>query len=125
MILPPTYTSASSYRDTDSSNESFESDSSSHVNVSNNSTTLEQTNWSEQVTENQDSWKQTNKDHLWPEESSKSWKISNSEDRLINWSLQENGSESFLKSLMQTPIIPRGFPPAPPKPDSPPEVLPQ
>lgn len=124
MALPPTYTSASSYRDTDSSNESFESDSSSHVNVSNNSTTLEQTNWSEQVTENQDSWKQTNKDNLWLEESNKSWKISNSEDRLINWSLQENGSESFLKSLMQTPIIPRRFALAPPKPDSPPEVLP-
>ena len=124
MALPPTYTSASSYRDTDSSNESFESDSSCHVNVSNNSTTLEQTNWSEQVTENQDSWKQTNKDNLWSEESNKSWRISNSEDRLINWSLQENGSGSFLKSLMQTPIIPRGFPLAPPKPDSPPEVLP-
>ncbi|KAK9300350.1 hypothetical protein QLX08_006896 [Tetragonisca angustula] len=121
MALPPTYTSASSYRDTDSSNESFESDSSCHVNVSNNSTTLEQTNWSEQVTENQDSWKQTNKDNLWSEESNKSWRISNSEDRLINWSLQENGSGSFLKSLMQTPIIPRGFPLAPPKPDSPPE----
>lgn len=120
MALPSTYTSASSYRDTDSSNESFESDSSSHVNVSNNSTTLEQTNWSEQVTENQDSWKRTNKDNLWAEESNKSWKISNSEDRLINWSLQDNGSESFLKSLIQTPIIPRGFPSAP-KPDSPPE----
>lgn len=48
---------------------------------------------------------------------------SNSEDRLVNWSLQENGSESFLKNLIQTPIMLHGFPPAPPKPDSPPEVL--
>ncbi|XP_033320589.1 meiosis regulator and mRNA stability factor 1 isoform X3 [Bombus bifarius] len=121
IALPPTYASGSSYCDTDSSNESFESDSSSRVNVSNNSTIPEQTKWIEQVSENQDSWKQTDTDNLWLKDPNKSWMTSNSEDRLVNWSLQENGSESFLKNLIQTPIMLHGFPPAPPKPDSPPE----
>ncbi|OAD54921.1 Meiosis arrest female protein 1 like protein [Eufriesea mexicana] len=106
---------------TDSSNESCESDSSSHINVSNNSTTLEFAKWTEQTVESQNSWKQTDKNNLWLKESCKSWKTSSSEDHLVNWSLQENGSESFLKSLMQTPIIPHNFPLAPPKPDSPSE----
>lgn len=121
MVLPsPTCASASSYCDTDSSNESFESDSSSHVNISNNSNTLEHAKWTEQTVDNQNFWKQTEKNNVWSEESNKSWKTSSSEDRSLNWPLRESGSESFYKSLMQTPIIPCDFP-APPKPDSPPE----
>lgn len=112
--------SASSYRDTDSSNESFESDSSSRVNVSNNSVALEErAKWMGQVAENQNSWKQTEEDNVWLKDIHEQWKILG--DQLINWPLQESGSESFLKGLMHTPFVPRGFPP-PPKPDSPPEV---
>ncbi|CAK9817150.1 Meiosis regulator and mRNA stability factor 1 [Anthophora quadrimaculata] len=115
MPLPPSYASTSSYRDTDSSNESFESDSSSHVNASSNSIMYEleeRAKWTEQIVENQSSWKQMDKNNLWPKKS---------EDQLVNWTLQENGSESLLKSLLRTPSVPRGFPPPPPKPDSPPE----
>ncbi|XP_031832959.1 meiosis regulator and mRNA stability factor 1-like protein isoform X2 [Nomia melanderi] len=119
--LPPAFTSASPYRDTDSSNESFESDSSSRVNVSNNSVTLEEhVKWAGPNTESQNSWKQSDEDILWYKEPEQ-WKLSASKDQLMNWSMQENGSESFLKSLMRTPIIPSAFPPPPPKPDSPPE----
>lgn len=121
MALPSTCASASSYCDTDSSNESFESDSSSHVNISNNSNTLEHAKWTEQIVDNQNFWKQTEKNNVWSEESNKSWKTSSSEDRSLNWPLRESGSESFYKSLMQTPIIPCDFPA--PKPDSPPEVF--
>nr|XP_012145387.1 PREDICTED: meiosis arrest female protein 1 isoform X2 [Megachile rotundata] len=122
MPLPPTYTSASSYRDTDSSNESFESDSSFRINVSSNSITSEErAKWAGQTVENQSSWKQTDENNLWSKESEKSWKSSASENQLASWSLQENGSESFIKNLMHTSIISRGFPPPPPKPDSPPE----
>ncbi|XP_029037560.1 meiosis regulator and mRNA stability factor 1 isoform X1 [Osmia bicornis bicornis] len=122
ISLPPTYTSASSYRDTDSSNESFESDSSSRVNTLNNSVaTEERAQWTGQTSENQNSWKETDENNLWVKESERSWKSSASENQLVSWSLQENGSESFLKNLMQTSITSRGFPPPPPKPDSPPE----
>lgn len=124
MPLPPSYASASSYRDTDSSNESFESDSSSRITIPNNSTMIEErAKWLEQAVENPDSWKPMDKSNAWPKESrDKSWKSSPAEDQLANWSSQENGSESFLKSLMRTPIVPHTFPPPPPKPDSPPEV---
>ncbi|KZC11840.1 Meiosis arrest female protein 1 [Dufourea novaeangliae] len=122
--LPAAFTSASSYRDTDSSNESFESDSSSRVNVSNHSITLEEhVKWAGQAMENQNSWKRSEENTLWSKEPDMHWKMSTSDDQLINWSLQESGSESFLKSLMRTPIIPPAFPPPPPKPDSPPEVI--
>ncbi|XP_076763661.1 meiosis regulator and mRNA stability factor 1-like protein isoform X1 [Xylocopa sonorina] len=108
MALP----SASSYRDTDSSNESFESDSPSCGNISTNSATLEErAKYAKQAVERLSSWKQIDK----------SWKTSSSEDQVVNWSLQENGSENFLKSLMRTPVIPQDFLPPPPKPDSPPE----
>ncbi|XP_076293611.1 meiosis regulator and mRNA stability factor 1-like protein [Lasioglossum baleicum] len=118
--LPPASTSASSHRDTDSSNESFESDSSYRVNVSINPLSCS-SKWTEQATENQISWKQSNETTLWSKESDAYWKTSTSKDQLINWSLQESGSESFLKSLMRTPVIPPAFPPPPPKPDSPSE----
>ncbi|XP_043257610.1 meiosis regulator and mRNA stability factor 1 [Colletes gigas] len=122
--LPPTYRSASSYRDTDSSNESFESDSSSRMNISNNSSAVKKrAKWTGQTIESQHSWKQIEKNSMWSKESDRDWKTSSSEDQLVPWSLQENGSESFLKSLMRTPIMPHGFPPPPPKPDSPPEHL--
>ncbi|XP_076241468.1 meiosis regulator and mRNA stability factor 1-like protein [Calliopsis andreniformis] len=121
--LPATYVSASSYRDTDSSNESFESDSSSRLSISNNSITLdERAKWTKQTADNQNSWKQTKEDDVWSKDLYNHWKMSVTGDQLINWSLQESGSERFLKGLMQTPIILRGFPPPPPpKPDSPSE----
>lgn len=78
--------------------------------------------WAGQTTESQNSWKQSDEDILWCKEAEQ-WKLSASKDQLINWSMQENESESFLKSLMRTPIIPSLFPPLPPKPDSPPEVF--
>ena len=119
--LPAEYTSGSSNRDTDSSNESFESDSSSRINVSTNSVALEErVKWPEQAVEGQNSWKQTEENNLWSKGFDKHWKTPISEDQLASWTLQESGSESFLKSLMRTPVMPHGFPP-PPKPDSPPE----
>ncbi|XP_078035098.1 meiosis regulator and mRNA stability factor 1-like protein isoform X2 [Augochlora pura] len=120
--LPPAAsTSASSYRDTDSSNESFESDSSSHVNVSNNPLSCS-LKWTGQNTEIHIPWKQSDETALWSKESDTYWKTStSSNDQLIDWSLQESGSEIFLKSLMRTPIVSSTFPPPPPKPDSPPE----
>ncbi|XP_033336634.2 meiosis regulator and mRNA stability factor 1-like protein isoform X2 [Megalopta genalis] len=116
----PASTSVSSYRDTDSSNESFESDTSSRVNVSNNPLSCS-LKWSEQNTEIQVPWKQCDETALWSKESDTYWKMSTSKDQLIDWSLQESGSEIFLKSLMRTPIVSSTFPPPPPKPDSPPE----
>lgn len=75
--------SASSYRDTDSSNESFESDSSSRVNVSNNSVALEErAKWMGQVAENQNSWKQTEEDNVWLKDIHEQWKILG--DRSVN-----------------------------------------
>ncbi|XP_054008380.1 meiosis regulator and mRNA stability factor 1 isoform X1 [Hylaeus anthracinus] len=123
--LPPTYTSPSSYCDTDSNNKSFESDSSFCVNVPNNSCALKEhvKKWTEQTIGSQHSWKHPEENSVWSKESDKHWKTSSSEDQLGNWALEENGSESFLKSLMRTPIISHGFPPPPPKPDSPPENL--
>ncbi|XP_076160269.1 meiosis regulator and mRNA stability factor 1-like protein isoform X2 [Ptiloglossa arizonensis] len=122
--LPPTYTSASSNHDTDSSNESFESDFSSRVNVSNNSSTLkERAKWAGQTIDNPHSWKQTEENSLWSKESDKHWKMSPSEDQLLNWTSQENEKENFFNSLKRILILPQDFPPPPPKPDSPPEVF--
>lgn len=112
----------SSYHDTDSSNDSFESDSSCHnvVNVSNTlAVTDNHEKWIDQLT-NVNSWKMKEDQVLWSENRIKRWKnLKSSEERSNNW--PESGGESFLKSLIRTPIM-HEFPP-PPKPDSPPEVL--
>lgn len=111
-----------SYHDTDSSNDSFESDSSYHVNVSNNLGMVDShEKWIDQLTTNINSWKGKEDKDLWSENRIKHWKsLTSSEERSINW--PESGSESFLKSLIRTPMQ-HDFPPPPPKPDSPPEVF--
>ncbi|XP_026673319.1 meiosis regulator and mRNA stability factor 1 isoform X2 [Ceratina calcarata] len=124
MALPPAYAATSSQRDTDSSNESTESDSSSRLNVSVNSLTLDdRTKWKAEEADNErkGSWKQTEKANPWSKEVDKSWKTSNSEEQPVNWSFQEKGNENFLRSIIRTPIILHGYLPPPPKPDSPPE----
>lgn len=116
------YKPMSSCHDTDSSNDSFESDSSYHVNVSNTLSMVDNhEKWINQLT-NINSWKVKEDKALWSENRIKHWKnLTSLEERSINWS--ESGSESFLKSLIRTPIMQHDFPPPPPKPDSPPEVL--
>ncbi|XP_024889333.1 meiosis regulator and mRNA stability factor 1 isoform X4 [Temnothorax curvispinosus] len=123
--LPSVYKSmSSSYRDTDSSNDSFESDSSCRMNASNTLSAMDHDHekWIDQLT-NINSWKAKDDKSLWPEARDKHWKnLPNSEERSISWSVPaESGGESFLNSLIRTPIMQRNFPPPPPKPDSPPE----
>lgn len=114
----------SSYHDTDSSNDSFESDSSCRVNAHNTQSIMnDHEKWIEQLT-NINSWKTKDDKTLWSETRDKHWKIlPNSKERSTNWPVSESGGESFLNSLIRTPIMQRNFPPPPPKPDSPPEVL--
>ena len=77
--------------------------------------------WINQLT-NSNSWKEKEDKALWSENRIKHWKnLASSEERSINW--PESGGETFLKSLIRTPIMQHDFPPPPPKPDSPPEVL--
>ncbi|KAG7210665.1 hypothetical protein KM043_012173 [Ampulex compressa] len=121
--LPALYPPNSPYRDTDSSNESFESDSSSRANVSAaNSIPLKDCKkWGNEGDDN-NSWKHS-EENTWSKECNKHWKAKQTaEETSVNWTLSETGSESFLKSLIRTPIIQHGFPPPPPKPDSPPEA---
>ncbi|XP_025073854.1 meiosis regulator and mRNA stability factor 1 [Pogonomyrmex barbatus] len=121
ILLLPVYKPMSSYHDTDSSNDSFESDSSCRVNASNTLGIMDDhEKWIDQLT-NINSWKIKNDKGLWLEVRDKHWKnLSNSEERSVNWPVPESGSETFLNSLIRTPIM-RNFPPPPPKPDSPPE----
>jgi len=114
----------SSYHDTDSSNDSFESDSSCRLNAPNTLSMDDHEKWIDQLT-NINSWKAKKDDKtLWSETHDKHWKnLPNSEERSNNWPVIESGGESFLNSLIRTPIMQRNFPPPPPKPDSPPEVL--
>lgn len=119
------YASGSSYHDTDSSNESFESDSSSRINASSNASTLEEHGkWITHTINGHNSWKQNEDNHFWTQDCEKHWKVlTYSEERSNNWPLFENNNEDFLKSLIHTPtIMQNDFPPPPPKPDSPPEV---
>lgn len=122
--MPTVYKPMSSYHDTDSSNDSFESDSSYHVNVSNTLGMVDNhEKWINQLTTNINSWKGKEDKALWSENHIKHWKnLTSLEERSINnW--PESGSESFLKSLIRTPIMQRDFLGPPPKPDSPPEVF--
>ncbi|KAL6266735.1 hypothetical protein P5V15_003571 [Pogonomyrmex californicus] len=121
ILLPPVYKPMSSYHNTDSSNDSFESDSSCRVNASNTLGMMDDhEKWIDQLT-NINSWKTKNDKGLWLEVRDKHWKnLLNSEERSVNWPVPESGSETFLNSLIRTPIM-RNFPPPPPKPDSPPE----
>lgn len=121
----------SSYHDTDSSNDSFESDSSCRANASNalsirvqmDHDQMDHEKWIDQLT-NINSWKTKDDKALWSEVCDKHWKnLPSSEERTTNWPVSESGGESFLNSLMRTPIMQCNFPPPPPKPDSPPEVL--
>ncbi|KAK2576438.1 hypothetical protein KPH14_005771 [Odynerus spinipes] len=127
--LPPMYASNSSFHDTDSSNESFESDSSLHINVSSNvssnvSVLEENGKWIGDTSKGHNSWKQNKENNLWSQECDKHWKtLTDPENQSNNWLLFENGNEDFFKNLIHTPtIIKSDFPPPPPKPDSPPEV---
>ncbi|XP_036147876.1 meiosis regulator and mRNA stability factor 1 isoform X5 [Monomorium pharaonis] len=121
--LPPVYKPMSSYHDTDSSNDSFDSDSSCRVNVHNALSIMDDhEKWIDQLT-NVNSWNAKDNKAVWSETSNKHWKnLPNSEERPINWPIPESGGESFLNSLIRTPIM-RNFPPPPPKPDSPPEDI--
>lgn len=79
--------------------------------------------WINQST-NINSWKAKDGKALWSENRDKHWKdLPNSEERSVNWPVQESGGEIFLNSLIRTPILQHNFPPPPPKPDSPPEVI--
>jgi len=113
----------SSYHDTDSSNDSFESDSSYRVNVSNTFGMVDNhEKWLNQLTTNINSWKGKEDKALWSENRIKHWKnLTSLEERSMNW--PESGGESFLKSLIRTPIMQHDFSAPPPKPDSPPEVF--
>ncbi|XP_047365220.1 meiosis regulator and mRNA stability factor 1 isoform X1 [Vespa velutina] len=125
IALPVMYASGSSYHDTDSSNESFESDSSSRINASSNASTLEEHGkWITHVINGHNSWKQDEDNHFWTQDCEKHWKVlTYSEERSNNWPLFENNNGDFLKNLIHTPtIIQNDFPAPPPKPDSPPEV---
>lgn len=111
----------SSYHDTDSSNDSFESDSSYRVNAPSALGMMDDhEKWIDQLT-NVNSWRAKDDKALWPETRDQHWK--NSEEPSINWMIPESGGECFLNSLIRTPIMQRNFPPPPPKPDSPFEVL--
>lgn len=82
--------------------------------------------WLEQHIVSLNSWKAKDERALWLKDSDKYWKnLQGSGDQSINWPMPRNGSESLLKSLIRTPIMQHNFPPPPPKPDSPPEVLSQ
>ncbi|XP_046838954.1 meiosis regulator and mRNA stability factor 1 isoform X1 [Vespa crabro] len=125
IALPVMYASGSSYHDTDSSNESFESDSSSRINASSNASTLEEHGkWITHVINGHNSWKQDEDNHFWTQDCEKHWKVlTYSEERSNNWPVFENNNGDFLKNLIHTPtIIQNDFPAPPPKPDSPPEV---
>ncbi|KYN00174.1 Limkain-b1 [Cyphomyrmex costatus] len=129
ILLPSIYKPMSSYHDTDSSNDSFESDSSYHVNAPNSvgiirvqmDDQMDHEKWIDQLT-SINSWKTKDDKALWSED--KHWKnLPSSEERTTNWPVPESGGESFLNSLMRTPIMQCNFPPPPPKPDSPPEDI--
>ncbi|XP_018313863.1 meiosis arrest female protein 1 homolog isoform X4 [Mycetomoellerius zeteki] len=128
ILLPSIYKPMSSYHDTDSSNDSFESDSSCRANAPNAlgvriqmNDQMDHEKWIDQLT-NINSWRTKDDKTLWSDVSDKHWKnLPSSEERTTNW--PESGGESFLNSLMRTPIMQRNFPPPPPKPDSPPEDI--
>ncbi|XP_018371437.1 PREDICTED: meiosis arrest female protein 1 homolog isoform X4 [Trachymyrmex cornetzi] len=131
ILLPSIYKPMSSYHDTDSSNDSFESDSSCRANASNalgirvqmDHDQMDHEKWIDQLT-NINSWKTKDDKTLWSEVCDKHWKnLPSSEERTTNWPVSESGGESFLNSLMRTPIMQCNFPPPPPKPDSPPEDI--
>ncbi|XP_018346736.1 PREDICTED: meiosis arrest female protein 1 homolog isoform X3 [Trachymyrmex septentrionalis] len=131
ILLPSIYKPMSSYHDTDSSNDSFESDSSYRANASNalgirvqmDHDQMDHEKWIDQLT-NINSWKMKDDKSLWSEVCDKHWKnLPSSEERTTNWPVSESGGESFLNSLMRTPIMQCNFPPPPPKPDSPPEDI--
>ncbi|EZA49569.1 Limkain-b1 [Ooceraea biroi] len=118
--LPTIYKPISSYQDADSSNESFESDSSLRANISSvRGVMSQQEKWFDQL-EDMNSWKAQLDKIVWAENRDKHWKnLPNSEIHPINW--PENDNESFINNLIRTPMMQRNFPPPPPKPDSPPE----
>jgi len=108
------------YHDTDSSNESFESDSSLRINVSNVLGMMNHEKWLDHLTDI-NSWKSKDDKILWAENRDKRWKnLPNSGIHPINWS--ESNNECFINNLIRAPIMQYNFPPPPPKPDSPPEV---
>lgn len=121
ILLPTMFKPMSSYQDTDSSNESFESDTSCRINCAVNLMD-DHENWIDNLTVS--SWKTKNEKTLWPENRNKHWNnLPSMEEHSINWPFSESGGESFLSSLIRTPRLQRNFPPPPPKPDSPLEVL--
>ncbi|KAL0122954.1 hypothetical protein PUN28_007547 [Cardiocondyla obscurior] len=123
--LPLIYKQMLSHHDTDSSTDSLESDSSYRANAANTLNMIDDhEKWFNQLT-NVNSWKvrddKASQKTLWPEIRDKHWKnLPNSEECSSTWPVPQSGGESFLNSLIRTPIM-RNFPPPPPKPDSPPE----
>ncbi|XP_011876526.1 PREDICTED: meiosis arrest female protein 1 homolog isoform X4 [Vollenhovia emeryi] len=120
--LTSVYKPMQSYHDTDSSNDSFESDSSCRANIPGTLNMMDDhEKWIDQLT-SINSWKVKNDKDLWPEtHTDKHWKnLPSSDECSINWAMPKSGGESFLSSLMRTPIMQRNFPP---KPDSPPEDI--
>lgn len=124
ISLPPTYSLTSPYRDTDSGNDSFESDTSSRMDASNESTTSEERNkWSEHVNDSSTIWKQkVAETSIWQRKSENDWSItSKSHEQSNRWPVLNSNSEHFLKNLMCPSVTHKELPP-PPKPDSPTEV---
>ncbi|XP_015588590.1 meiosis regulator and mRNA stability factor 1 isoform X2 [Cephus cinctus] len=120
--LPSTFSSTSPYRDTDSSNESFESDTSSRANASNASITSEERNkWPAQSASSQNTWKQKEDTDVWEKKEETDWSNMPNTATSNKWPVLESSGECFLKSLVRAPVICKELPvppPSPPKPDS-------
>ena len=112
--LPSTF--STSNQDSESGNESLEMDSSMRLNVSSASSKREeQGTWNLQS--NNDSWKLKNDGNSWQNKNDSHWAaLSGNEIQSQKWPTLENSGESFLKSLIRTPILNNEFPPPPPEP---------
>lgn len=97
-------------------------DSSTRLNVSNASSKPEEqsSNWTCESDNN--SWKQKSDVMNWPKKNTSPWSamsaMSLNDNQHQQWPTMQNRGDTFLKSLMRTPVLNNEFPPPPPEPEN-------
>lgn len=114
--LPSTF--STSNQESESGIDSFEMDSSTRLNVSSASSKHEeQSNWT--CESGNSSWKQKSDVTNWPKKNTSPWSAMSLNDNLNHqWPSMQSRGDTFLKSLMRTPVLSNEFPPPPPEPEN-------
>lgn len=112
--IPSTF--STSNQESESGIDSFEMDSSTRLNVSNASSKHEeQSNWT--CESGNSSWKQKSDIMNWPKKNTSPWSAM-SLNQNQQWPTLQSRGDTFLKSLIRTPVLNNEFPPPPPEPET-------